>query len=420
MGATLEFNWPNTESLLQSMVDVGLQANELDDYFHEHVLNTKGLDYDLCALKPIGDQLPKLGDAFTWTRKHYQKRWLEVIQALAVTAEEHDKLDKGVNLHFDRYTGDLDKIVKIPDMELNVKIFTAEDLTLDAPEAGKAKLKHDSKWTKTTQTWDSTRDWINDAIDTINNLGVSLPKLSTKSLDEFIIYPLSGNYELLRTNANACGNLDSGFTDWSDNFARLAGKTTVTMGTSSTATNFSAHLLLYSAVMRAVGKGVGKGSVIFDQIATMSETIAVRVEKALIKCVEKLAKLVAKLSSKLSWFGWVIFAKDVVNRGMAAVTDIYDDIQDCITIIDTCLELSETIKAWAQTVADNLAKIEKIKDMVRKLPKVNTGGGAGGIPTIKLPEIKKDLGEIDIEFQADTDEEKELKDALEDLEDSSD
>lgn len=414
MAAQLEINWTDTETMLQSMVDVGLQANDLDTYFNEHVVSVKGLAYDKCALKPIGDEIRKLGPAFTWMRKRYQSRWVDVIRATAESAKDVDRVDSSVNMSLGRYLGDLDKIEALPDFKLNVKFFDVEDLTLEEPGEGKETMKHDGGWEIASEGYDKTRDGINDAIDSINSLGVSLPKLSEKSLEDYIIYPLSGNYKLLQGNAEACGHCDTGFGEWALNFARLGGQVTVAMK-GQTANKLAAHMGLYGVVMVAIGEVIGKGSKIFDEIARMSERIAVRVEKALVKLTTKLSKLVTKLSSKFTAFGWVIFAAEVIEKGWEAVTDIYDDIMACKDIITACFGLAEEIKAWAEVMADSLEKMKQIKEMVENLPKVQDGGDLSDLPKIDLPAVEKDLGEIDVELTDDSEEEQDLEDRLDDL-----
>ena len=94
MGGTLTIDWDNLESLLGAMVEVGLQSKEIDTYFQQHVVNTVGLDYPSCALKPIGDVLPELGSAFEDARRYYQRRWVEVIHSLATSANDLNRVSR--------------------------------------------------------------------------------------------------------------------------------------------------------------------------------------------------------------------------------------------------------------------------------------------------------------------------------------
>lgn len=418
MGGTLTIEWDNIESLLGGMIEVGLQSKEIDTYFQKHVVNTEGLDYESCALQPIGDHLPKLGQAFSSTRRHYQRRWIEVIHAVAESANDLNRVDRGIDVDFTRYAGDL---ATMPDATISVKVFEPQELTLDSPEEGEDQLRHNTAWKVTSEGYDDTRDTINSGIDFINGLGapgVHLPRLPEKSLEDYIVYPLAGNYKLLGANADACERVSDQFLQWAANFGRLSLKTQVCM-TGSTADAFTAHLGLYGVVMAAVGEGISQGKRVFDVISRMSERIAVAVENALVKMATKLSKLAAKLSSKLSPLGWLVFAKDVLERGMGAVTDIYDDIMECKAIIEACFGLVDTIKAWAQVMRDSLKAMEAIRDMVDQLPRIEPGGGMGGLPPIHLPTVKKDLGEIEVELKDSRDEDDSLSDRLDDLEGQS-
>ena len=414
MGGTLTIDWDNIESLLGSMVEVGLQSKEIDGYFNEHVVNTVGLDYASCALKPIGDQLPHIGAAFSDTRRYFQARWVEVIAALAESAEDLNRVDHAIDLDFTKYDGSLDAM---PDTTVSVRLFEPQALTLDSPEEGEDQLTHNNAWEITSEGYDDTRDTINQGIDWINGLGapgVHLPRLPEKSLEDYIVYPLAGNYKLLGANADACTKSSDQFTQWALNFGRLAAKTPLCI-TGATAHGFVAHLGLYGVVMEAVGQGIGQGAKVFEAISLMSEKIAVAVENALVKMATKLTKLATKLSSKLSPLGWLWFAKEVLEKGFDAVTDIYDDIMDCKAIIEACFGLVDTITAWAETMRDSLAAMKKIRDMVDQLPRITEDGGLGGLPPVHLPTVERSLGEIEVEVSESGSQEDDLDDRLDDL-----
>jgi hypothetical protein len=421
MTGTLRIEWTNIESMLQSMVDVGLQATEIDDYFQEHVVNTAGLDYPTCALKPIGDQLPRLGTAFGYLRSTYQKRWVEMISSIAQSAAELNRVDHEIDLQMGRYS---DRLASMPDVRITVKAFEPLDLSrLEAPEESEGSLKHNETWELTSSGYDATRDGINEAIDFINGLGVPgvhLPKLPQKSLEQYVVYPLAGNYKLLGANATACNAVDSTFTEWAVNFTRLSGQVHVAME-GQTSRRLMIHLNLYAAVMKAVGEIIGQGSTAFEAISRMSEKIAVAVENALVKMATKLSKLLGKLSSKLSPVGWILFSAELLDKGFAAVTDIYDDIMDCKAIIEACFGLAEEIEAWAGVMSDALKTMQEIKGAVDQLPRINPDGGLDGLPHVDLPAYEKTLGEIGVEVEiGPNDEEESLDDRLDDLEGETD
>jgi hypothetical protein len=217
-GGTLTIDWDNLDSLLGAMVEVGLQSKEIDTYFQQHVVNTLGLDYPSCALKPIGDVLPELGTAFKDARRYYQRRWVEVIHdpRQPCRGRAAAQAQRGLG-------DDLGGVRRDPRRhQRGHRLHQRPRRARGASPASAGEVPR----------------------------GLHRP-------------PLAGNYRLLGTNADSCRHTATAFRDWSLNFGRLT-LTTQYCLTGSTADSFTAHVGLYGVVMRAAGEAVGQGASVFE------------------------------------------------------------------------------------------------------------------------------------------------------------
>lgn len=396
--STLEIEWENLDRLLQAMNTVGEQSKQIDTYFGDNVCDRTGFDYDLCALKPIADQIGKLGGMFGDMRGVFDEHWQGTTEAIIDSARAIDKTDDAVQVDFGRYLGGQGVWAppKLPPLSVDVELFTVADLDLPDPGEGKDALKHDPDWNMVSDGYDACRDTINSGIDRINGLGapgVHLPRLSDKSLEDYIVYPLSGNYLKIQGNAEACDVVGSAMSQWGTNFSIFSAKMTAALrGEVSGA--LILHLNVYNLVMKGVGGCIDAGSTVFTQIAKVSEEIAVAVEKALVVMGKTLLRVSKKIASRvLGWLGWALLAKDLLERGFDAITDIYDDVMACIDIITACFDLVDTIKAWAEEAAGRLKQFQKLAEIVRSLP----GAGSGGLddlPPVHLHVVKNTLADI--------------------------
>ncbi|WP_101523418.1 hypothetical protein [Nocardioides houyundeii] len=419
--AELVIEWGNLDRLFQSMQKVDAQSVTISNYFSRQVCSKAGFDYSACALSPIADQLDTLDGYFVDMRKLFQERWDGMVAAIAVTAKDVDSTDGAINFDFQHYLGDMPAPAQVfPPLSVDYESFPLQDPAddLKEPSAGEDRQKHDKDWNAVSSGYDGCRDTINSAIDRINSLGVpgvDLPRLSEKSLQEHIVFPLSGNYRKIQGNAEACGFVEDAMWTWGGNFSALSGKLVAAMRGDVQLALF-AHLNLYNVVMKSVGTCVQAGSVVFDGIASMSEKIAVAVEKALVVMGKTLLRVAKKLASRvLGFFGWMMLAKDLVTRGIAAITDIVDDVRACIEIIDACFDLVDSIKAWAAAQAAALDAFKGIVDAVTQLPMATVGGGLGDLGPVDLPTFETKLGEITYNFEGDPVATGGLDDELEDL-----
>lgn len=274
------------------------------------------------------------------------------------------------------------------------------------PPEGKQKLRgHDKTYGEIRDGFDSVRDTCNDGIAKVNgwleSAGRSerLPELTDKSPDEYVVFPLSGNYYRIQQNGAACGILKDGMSKWGDNFFRLS-VSSVSAFEGQANVAFVAQLNAYNLVMRGVGTVVKSGSKVFDSIAGVSEKIAIRVEKALIEMGKKLLKL-AKVVGKRFLGGWAsaaLLIKDLAEHGLSVITDVVDDVKWCIAAIDKCFSLKDEIETWAQTQADRLAAFKEIAAVINTLPNVDIGTPLEDVEVPDLTSVKDSLGDIEPDF----------------------
>lgn len=297
------------------------------------------------------------------------------------------------------------------------------DILVEPPE-GKQQLKgHDKTYGEIRDGFDSVRDKCNTGIDKVNgwlsDAGRSerLPRLTEKSLDEYVVFPLSGNYYRIQQNDAACKTLKKGMDAWGDNFGTLALTSTLAFK-GETNLAFAGQLAAYKLVMSGVGSAVSSGSIVFNSIAKVSEKIAIQVEKMLIEMGKKLLKL-AKVVGKRFLGGWAsaaLLIKDLAQHGLSVITDVVDDVKWCIATIDKCFELKAEIETWAQTQADRLDAFKKVTEMVKQLPTVALGSPLSDIKAPDLSDVSDNLTDVKPDFS----ESEEGKAAEEAIDDKSD
>lgn len=422
---TLEIEWGNLDRMFQAMREVGDQAGDVETYVTEQVCSKAGFDYPACVLQPIGDALDEIGGWFGELRTFFDGRWEAMIGAVEQSARDIDGMDGDIQFDFSRYTGDTyGPFVpqSFPPLTVEYEAFAMDDVAavLEPPGEGQDTMPHNKEWEAVTDTFDGIRDTINEGIDKLNGLpGVSITRLDERGLDDWLVYPLSGNYLAIQGNAEACGIVRDGMNTWGNNFSKLSGKVAFALKGQVEA-SLMVHLNLYNLVMRAVGGVVSSGKVVFDAIARVSERIAVAVENVLVTMAKTLLRVSTKIASRvLSWVGWVALAVEVAERGMAAITDIVDDVQTCIEIISACWDLKESIEAWAEECAGRLEAFEEIVTLVQELPTVVQGGSLNDLPPVSESAFGQTLDDIGLTISfGDSTEEDSLEEELGDLEET--
>lgn len=281
------------------------------------------------------------------------------------------------------------------------------ELPLDPPAEQSRGKGHDPAFITAADTFDTVRDGCNSAIEWVNGvadsvgLGRPIATLPTKSLDQYVVYPLSGDYLRIKQNAEACRTFGKAMQTWGHNFGVIGLNQALAVG-GRVGISMGAQLGLYDLAVRGMGGVVSKGSVVFDYVARVSEKIAIRVEKALVELGERLLRLSSKLLRwGRGWFGALSLAKDLIDKGVGALTEVIDDVKYVIDAINACFDLKDAVEAWCRTQGERLKAFKEILEFVQALPGVQLGTPLGEAPDIDPAKIKKTIEDIVPEFGKD-------------------
>jgi hypothetical protein len=236
---------------------------------------------------------------------------------------------------------------------------TLVPIELPEPPLGERMVSHDAEFTAVDRGWSLLRDAINDGIRLANSVGAGLPMLPTESLEELLELPFSGDYRMIRRNAHACGQVRDALAVWSDNFPRVGlGVASCWSGAASAA--LLGRLAVYAVAGRAVGELVGAGASVFDEIATVCERLAVRVEHELVELGRVLLRLSRRLLEAVCGPGAASLAITIAVHGWSVISDIVHDICLVHTLISDLLTLQDTVTGW---VADWRARLELFSEL---------------------------------------------------------
>jgi len=230
---------------------------------------------------------------------------------------------------------------------------------LPEPSLGERLVAHDSQFTAADRGWSMLRDAINDGIRLANSVGAGLPMLPTESLEELLVLPFSGDYRAIRRNANACGQVRDALEVWGDNFPRV-GLAVTSCWTGAASGALLGRLALYAVAGRAVGSVVGAGTAVFEEIATVCERLAVRVEHELAVLGRLLLRLSRRLLEAVCGPGVASLALEVAVHGWSVISDIVHDICLVHTLIADLLALKATVSGW---VADWRGRLDLFTDL---------------------------------------------------------
>jgi hypothetical protein len=238
-------------------------------------------------------------------------------------------------------------------------VTTLVPVELPEPPLGERLVAHDSQFTAVDRGWSLLRDAINDGIRLANSVGAGLPLLPTESLEELLVLPFSGDYRAIRRNANACGQVRDAFEVWGDNFPRV-GLAVASCWTGAASAALLGRLALFAVAGRAVGSVVGAGAAVFEEIATVCERLAVRVEHELAVLGRLLLRLSRRLLEAVCGPGVASLALEVAVHGWSVISDIVHDICLVHTLISDLLTLQATVSGW---VTDWRARLGLFTDL---------------------------------------------------------
>lgn len=268
---------------------------------------------------------------------------------------------------------------------------------LVAPTVGTTKLDLPQDWQNWDSIWQEVRDTVNKILGVLSAVGLDLGfRLPDGTLVDVVVKPLTGDFDRIRANGDACTKADSGLTALSNNI----GGNTVDLalhwsGAASEA--FQAQALAYAAVTRAVGAALHLGKLAFTALAETSVELAEVAVKILTKLGTTIVRLAGKIASRMSgWFAWARLAYDLATEGWNAIQDIVDDIKTCITMVGHITELIEKVKAYIQAMLAKFEHFKQLPDLLNDLPNiVDNPLSAGTRTVISAQDWQKKQQELD-------------------------
>lgn len=411
--------WDKLGDLFTSMNEVGAQSDDVNTYFDKHVCSKKGLTG---VLKPLGDKMPTVAGWFDDMDGIFDKRWAGVANAIEQSARDLDRVDTSVRIDMDKLRGngpaadgnstkvtiDMPRLIKPKDVSA----------VLVAPEDGDAELNHNKVFDWVADAWDGGIGTLKKGVDFLRKLGFEVPDVPDKSLRDYVVYPLSGDWGAIRGNANACVICKKGMNTWGNNFSTLSVEVASVMQ-GQTSARLVGHLNLYNIAVRSMGTGVRAGGIVFKEIAKISERIGREVEDALVWLGKKIGKLLTKIGVRcIPYVGWGYLALELVFKGLDTFKDIWEDAVACINMVNDLFDLVDEVKAWAETQADRLDTFEDILTVVNDLPAVKGHQGVEDL-LADVTTVEKTLRDI-ADFGSGENEEKEdLEGTLDDMKDKS-
>ncbi len=254
-------------------------------------------------------------------------------------------------------------------------LLDATLLDLTDPELGGHTLDHDAEFEALDGTLCRIRDTINLGIDALNHAGLGLRKLPGGSLEELLVMPLTGDYRRIRQNAIATGQLRDALRTYAENAVLLSVAAEPRWG-GRAAASFLRRVNGHAAAACGLGLLVAEAAPIFDFVADHSERLAIEVEELVMELVERGEHVVRKILSRVAGpAGWAAWAAELAIKGFDAVTDIVEDIERILWIIDRLLEMKGEVTDWVEEMRERLSILLGLVDLVRR--ELPDGGGGG-------------------------------------------
>lgn len=401
VGDTLQIQWGSLDMLLEDMVTVKSQVEAMDSYVAEHVCSTAGFDFTPFALKPLADAMGEMRGFFSTMRTTYETRFDGLVEATRNTARDVYATDDTIKFDIDKLTGEPGQGGGSgAGIEVRLKGVNDPADHLTAPPEGEQRFPkdHDQPFQTVVTGWDDARDKVNECIRWCRDKGIDIfDELPEKSLEDFIVFPLSGDYYAIQQNASSCRNLARAFRDYAENFGLLALNAQLAMKGRAGAA-LTAHIGLYSAVMTSIS-GVIRGlATVFDELAELSEKIAIKVEKIIRVLAQKLFKLMKFLLKRINAaVGLFVTLKEIAEKGTAFFTDLVDDVKTVKNLIEVAFGLAEEVEAWAKEQADRIKTVKQVVSIARKLPHARGKMNLSDLPD-NVVNVKKSLTDLKTDF----------------------
>lgn len=242
-------------------------------------------------------------------------------------------------------------------------LLDADPLTVGTPERGEATLTHDAEFVALDEGLSTLRDGINLGIDALNHVGAGLRRLPEGSLEELLIMPLTGDYLTIGQNAAAVRQMRECLSTYAGNVARLSLAVDPRWG-GEAATAYLLRLGGHALIARGAGELIAHGDVVFTEIAEYSERLAIEVEELVMELCERGRRLLTKLLSRVCGpIGAAAFATDFLLHGFDAVTDIIEDVQRVLEIIDFLLTVQGDVRTWVEEQRARLERLLEFADL---------------------------------------------------------
>lgn len=363
--------WGQLDKLFTSMNEVGAQSDEIVAYAHDHICSKAGFTG---ALSPLGDAMPTIGGWFDDMDDVFDQRWASLAGAIRRSAQSLDETDDSVSIDFEHLRdlgprADGSNAVVTVDMPRLMAPDAVSD-ALSEPERGDDSLNHNNKFDWVAEAWDGGVSILEQGVEMLREIGFDAPEVPVKSLRDYVVYPLSGDWGAIRANGNACTSCQAGMAIWGTNFSKLSLDVAAVMQ-GQTSLALTAHMNLYNVAATAIGWGVSNGQAVFDEIAELCERIGREVEDALTWLGDKITKLLTKIGTRLIPFaGWGLLAIEVAIKGKDAFLDIWEDVTGCFDMVSDLVGLVDEVEAWATAQAERLDAFEAILKAAEQLPQV--------------------------------------------------
>ncbi|PWN04808.1 hypothetical protein DJ010_04155 [Nocardioides silvaticus] len=252
-------------------------------------------------------------------------------------------------------------------------MLAATPLDLPAPALGGHTRPHDAGFEALDAALGRIRDIANLGIEALNQAGLGLRKLPEGSLEELLVLPLTGDYRRIRQNALATGQVRDALGTYADN-ATLLSLAASPRWDGEAAAAFLLRVNGHALAARGFGFLVAETAPLFDLVADGSERLAIEVEELVMELVEVGGRLVRKLLSRVAGpVGWATWAAELALKGFDAVTDIIEDIERVLRIVDRLLELKGEVTAWVEEQRERLSLLLELVDLARR--ELPAGGG---------------------------------------------
>lgn len=265
---------------------------------------------------------------------------------------------------------------------------------LTEPAEGESGLKHNENFTEFNEIYTEVVSQINKFIGYLRDGGADfLHPIPWEDLYQELVVPLAGDYGKIGQNGDACSKLASGMHAWAGNVDRLRTGADETWD-GQAAEAFGSQMTQYMLVMDGVGEVMRLGNLVFKGVASISEKLGVLVEDVIVKAAELIWKVSKKVASKIAgWFGWASLVYEVLKNGFEYFSDLVDDIQTAVSLIQNCFELKDHVEQWAEAEKARFEAFRQIPAIMEKLPTVTAHDLATGTVDPSLREDLRNLQE---------------------------